>query len=126
MVLKSNFQNPLRTIEKTWFYNPRGLARQYGLKHQLMRYDKGLGLHPPKRRRIIQNTTRKIQWLGMKDDVYKLQHYLNTHIGTINILLAEYQLDLLSLASEQASSNKLDIQSHLRATQDAIDAPLGI
>ncbi|CZR68054.1 uncharacterized protein PAC_17953 [Phialocephala subalpina] len=86
------------------------------------KYDKSLGSHPPKRRRIMQNTTRKIQWLRMKDDVYKLQHYLDTHIGTINILLAEYQLDLLSLASEQASSDKLDIQSHLRATQDAIDA----
>jgi hypothetical protein len=86
------------------------------------KYDKSLGSHPPKRRKIMQNTTRKIQWLGMKDDIYKLQHYLDTHIGTINILLAEYQLDLLSLASEQASSDKLDIQSHLRATQDAIDA----
>jgi hypothetical protein len=40
MVLKSNFQNLPRTIEKTRFYNQRGVAFQYGLKHQLMRYIK--------------------------------------------------------------------------------------
>ncbi|KAH7399797.1 hypothetical protein BKA64DRAFT_707484 [Cadophora sp. MPI-SDFR-AT-0126] len=101
------------------------LACQIPLEQFILKvnkYDKSLGSHPASHGRIIQNTTRKIQWLGMKDDVNKLQHYLNTHIGTINILLAEYQLDLLSLASQQASRDKLDIQSHLRAIQDAIDA----
>jgi hypothetical protein len=85
-------------------------------------YEKSLGSETPKRRKIVKDTTRKILWLGMKADIHKLQHYLNTHIGTINVLLAEFQLEYLNLASEQASSNKQEMQSHLRTIQDAIEA----
>ena len=85
-------------------------------------YEKSLGSGSPKCRRIVKDTTRKILWLGMKADVHKLQHYLNTHVGTINVLLAEFQLEYLNLASAQASSNKQEIQSHLQTIEDAIKA----
>ncbi|KAI9679710.1 MAG: hypothetical protein M1822_007316 [Bathelium mastoideum] len=89
---------------------------------KVKKYEKGLGSESSKRRRIVKDTTRKIQWLGMKADVHRLQHYLNIHIGTINILFAEFQLQYLSLTSEQASSDKQEIQSHLRTIQDAVEA----
>ncbi|KAI9658398.1 MAG: hypothetical protein M1821_002531 [Bathelium mastoideum] len=101
------------------------LACRVPLEHfvsKVKKYEKSLGSESSERRRIVKDTTRKIQWLGMKADVRRLQHDLNTHIGTINMLLAEFQLEYLNMTSEQACSDKQEIQSHLRAIQDAINA----
>lgn len=66
---------------------------------KIERYEKSLGIwggaNP------LRKTADKFRWaFEEKDEMKKLQSYLSIHIGTINILLAEYGLERMNLASE--------------------------
>lgn len=66
----------------------------------------------------IKKTADKLRWaFGEKDEVRKLQSYLNIHIRTINILLAEHGLEMMSLASERGELDQLQIRERLENTK---------
>lgn len=46
-----------------------------------------------------------------KDEIKKLQIYLNVHVGTINILLAEHGLDRIDIASERSERDQLQLRA---------------
>ncbi|PVI07738.1 hypothetical protein DM02DRAFT_580489 [Periconia macrospinosa] len=69
-----------------------------------------------------KSIVRKVHWgLGMKSEVTKLQGYLNLHIATINMLLAEHSLEKMSLAQKRADSDSSQVREMLDAAQDGIE-----
>ena len=71
---------------------------------KIRKHDRSLGVWG--KSSVIKSTADKLRWgLGQKDDVNKLQNYLNIHIGTINILLAEHGLEKMSILSDKSSAN---------------------
>lgn len=86
---------------------------------KIRKYDKSLGLWG--KSGVIKTATDKLKWgFGQKEEVGKLQAYLNIHVGTINILLAEYGLEKMELASDKATSQQLWIQKRLENTRDIV------
>lgn len=82
---------------------------------KIKKYDKSLGL------RSNEGTTKtaaaKLRWsFGQPDRIRKLQSYLNVHVGTINMLLAEHGLEMLHLESGRAEADRLHIQKGLEDT----------
>jgi hypothetical protein len=68
----------------------------------------------------------KLKWgFAQKEEVRKLQGYLNVHVGTINILLAEHGLEKMDLASNEATASQLQIQQRLSDTRDIVDSIRG-
>jgi uncharacterized protein YpuA (DUF1002 family) len=60
-------------------------------------------------------------WIyGQKDEIRKLQSYLNVHVGTINILLAEHGLEMMNLASERVEADHMHIRERLDDTRTII------
>lgn len=83
---------------------------------KIEKYDKALGIwggaNP------IKKTAGKLRWaFGEKDEIKKLQSYLNIHIGTINILLAEHGLEKMNLAFEKGELDQLHIRERLENTK---------
>jgi hypothetical protein len=67
---------------------------------------------------ILNRTKDKLKWaLGHEDEIRKLQSYLNIHIGTINILLAEYGLEKMDIASDRISQDNFHIRERLEDTK---------
>jgi hypothetical protein len=86
---------------------------------KIQKYDKALGIwggaNP------IKKAAVKLRWaFGEKDEIKKLQSYLNIHIGTINILLAEHGLEMMNLASEKGELDQLHIRERLVNTKSLI------
>ena len=48
--------------------------------------------------------------MGKKNEADRLRHYLNVHIGTINMLMLQHGLEKLDVASEQSEKNQEDIK----------------
>ena len=70
---------------------------------------------------FIKSTADKLRWgFGQKEEVRKLQSYLNIHVGTINILLAEHGLEKMGLTSDKAAAHQLHIQERLEDTRGII------
>ncbi|TVY87151.1 hypothetical protein LAWI1_G007091 [Lachnellula willkommii] len=83
---------------------------------KIEKYDKALGIwggaNP------IKKTADKLRWaFGEKDEIKKLQNYLNIHVGTINILLAEHGLEMMNIASEKGELDQLHIRERLDNTK---------
>ncbi|PVH98837.1 hypothetical protein DM02DRAFT_680954 [Periconia macrospinosa] len=71
---------------------------------------------------VMNNTAKKLGWgLGRKEEVRKLQAYLNIHIGTINILLAEHGLAKMELASDKATADHLQVKDILESTRGIVE-----
>ncbi|KAI9666616.1 MAG: hypothetical protein M1821_004552 [Bathelium mastoideum] len=86
---------------------------------KIRKYDTSLGVWG--KDGIIKSTAGKLRWgLSERDEVCKLQSYLNIHIGTINILLAEHGLEKMDVASDKASADQLDIRESLDNTHDMV------
>jgi hypothetical protein len=80
------------------------------------KYDKSLGLWA--KESAIKSTVDKLRWtFRQRDGLSDLQTYLEIHVGTINILLAEYGLEKL----DRISSNLLDIEERLEDTRAIVD-----
>lgn len=80
------------------------------------KYDKAFGVwggaNP------IKKTADKSRWaFGEKGEIKKLQNYLNIHVGTINILLAEHGLEMMNIASEKGELDQLHIRERLENTK---------
>ena len=87
---------------------------------KIRKYDKSLGVWG--KDGVIKSTADKLRWgFGQKEEIRKLQSYLNIHIGTINILLAEHGLEKMDLASDQAAAQQLHIRERLENTREIIN-----
>ncbi|OBT40995.1 hypothetical protein VE00_08259 [Pseudogymnoascus sp. WSF 3629] len=80
---------------------------------KIQKYDRALGIWGGEAN-LVKNTADKLRWaFREKDEINKLQSYLNIHIGTINILLAEHGLERMNLASEKGELDQLHIRERL-------------
>ena len=87
---------------------------------KIQKYDTSLGIW--RKDGAIKSTINKLRWgFSRKEEVVKLQSYINIHIGTINILLAEHGLERLTLATDETTANRLDIRERLDETHGIID-----
>lgn len=65
---------------------------------------------------------RKIQWeFTMKAEVQRLQSYLNLHVSTINMLLAEYGLETMELESTASRETHDKLRDMIDCTQKSIE-----
>jgi hypothetical protein len=80
---------------------------------KIRKYERSLGVRSD--RNVFTTTTNKLAWsFGKKDEIRKLQSYLNVHVGTINILLTEYGLEKIDIAADKADTKNVDIRDSLR------------
>jgi hypothetical protein len=87
---------------------------------KIQKYDKALGVWGGESN-AVKNTADKLRWaFKEKDEIKKLQSYLNIHIGTINILLAEHGLEMMNLATEKGELDQLHIRERLEDTQSIV------
>jgi len=83
---------------------------------KIKKYDKALGMWGGAN--TFKKTADKVRWaFGEKDEIKNLQSYLNIHIGTINILLAEHGLEKMNLAFEKGELDQLHIRERLDNTR---------
>ena len=67
---------------------------------KLKRYDKSLGVWG--KPGAWKETRGKVRWaLGRQKEVHKLQSYLNVQVGTINMRLSEYNLEMMIRLAEK-------------------------
>ena len=86
---------------------------------KIQKYDTSLGIW--RKDGAVKNTLNKLRWgFVEKEEVSKLQSYINIHIGTINILLAEHGLEKLTLATDRVTADQLGIRERLSETHDII------
>jgi DNA repair exonuclease SbcCD ATPase subunit len=70
---------------------------------------------------LFKGAVDKVRWgLGQKEEVRKLQSYLNVHVGTINILLAEFGLEKMDIALNQADKQYSQVKETLNSTRSMI------
>ncbi|KAF2489919.1 hypothetical protein BU16DRAFT_597520 [Lophium mytilinum] len=83
---------------------------------KIRKYENGLGIWG--KRGGIGLAKNKLQWtFGHKEEIHKLQSYLNVHVGTINILLAEHGLEKMDIASGKFEADTLHIRERLESTR---------
>ncbi|KAF2800861.1 hypothetical protein K505DRAFT_227706 [Melanomma pulvis-pyrius CBS 109.77] len=79
------------------------------------KYEKSLGIW--NKVHIVKSTTNKLGWtFKQKDEIKRLQTYLNVHIGTINILLTEYGLEKMDMADRRAEADCARVRNQLQDT----------
>ncbi|KAF2195563.1 hypothetical protein K469DRAFT_722762 [Zopfia rhizophila CBS 207.26] len=99
------------------------LSCQYPLNDFLAgirRYDKTLGLWA--KERPTSTALNKLKWtFRHQNRVSHLQTYLKIHVGTINILLAEYGLEKLDRVSNNCEASQLRLEQSIEATRSTVD-----
>ncbi|KAI1207866.1 uncharacterized protein F4807DRAFT_168689 [Annulohypoxylon truncatum] len=86
---------------------------------RIRKYDRSLGIQS--RPNPVKGVIDKITFpLTSRDEVQKLQAYLSVHIGTINILLAEYGLESMQLATETTESSQIKMKTWLENTDSLL------
>jgi hypothetical protein len=74
-----------------------------------------LGLYS--RSNTIRTVADKLRWtFGLGDEIKRLQTYLNVHIGTINIPLAEHGFARMDVSDENAAANAQSVRDRLDNT----------
>lgn len=87
---------------------------------KIKRYDNSLGVWSTTGR--MKSAAEKLKWTcTQKDEIRKLQTYLNVHVGTINILLAEHGLERMDIAIERSDRDQLQVRERLDDTREIID-----
>jgi hypothetical protein len=87
---------------------------------KIKKYNKSLGVWG--KEGVIKGTADKLRWtLGRKGEVAKLQCYLNIHVGTINMLLAEHGIEMLDMTSAKREANDLSIHERLEDSRRVIE-----
>lgn len=87
---------------------------------KIKKYDNVLGVSS--KAGMIKSAADKLIWAyTQRDEIRKLQAYLNVHFGTINILLAEHGLERMDIASERSGRDQLQVRDRLEDTRKVID-----
>lgn len=86
---------------------------------RVKKYDRDLGI--PSNGNSLKSNITKIRWrFSQQDEAKRLQNYLNVHIGTINMLLIEHNLDKMNLASQKADEDRWYIKDRLEYTRSIL------
>ncbi|KAL9087897.1 MAG: hypothetical protein Q9165_006459 [Trypethelium subeluteriae] len=86
---------------------------------KIWKYDKSLGIRGINS--AIKSTADKLKWeFGQKEEIHKLQSYLNIHVGTINIMLAEHGFEKIDLMSDKAAADRLHVWERLENIRGVI------
>lgn len=88
---------------------------------EIQKYENALGVKSRESDRTVKRIVRRVGWaFNKKDEVRKLQNYLNIHIGTINIMLLQHGLEGLDVASNRCDASQQDIQKNLEKTTSLV------
>jgi hypothetical protein len=83
------------------------------------KFDKSLGVWS--KEGTIKTAVDKLRFgFGHKEEIRKLQNYLNIHVGIINLTLAEYGLEKMDIATGEATAERLHIRERLEDTRSMI------
>jgi hypothetical protein len=83
-------------------------------------FEEGLGPHGDKTKWAAITST--LEWsFGHKDDTRRLQTYLNVYIGTINILIAEHNLEFISIAEKTFQAHSSQVRDQFNAIQGDLE-----
>jgi hypothetical protein len=83
------------------------------------KYEKSLG--PWNRAHSAQATVKKIGWtFGAKEDIRRMQRYLNIHVGTINMLLAQFGHEQMVMNDKNAEARIEQIQEQMDKAQSIL------
>ncbi|KAJ6032237.1 hypothetical protein N7540_002969 [Penicillium herquei] len=89
---------------------------------KIQRYNRSLDVWAKNETNAIKGTLDKVRWaFGQKDEIQKLQSYMNVHVATINMLLAEYGLEKINLVSDKAEAAHQDIERRLEDTRGLLE-----
>jgi hypothetical protein len=78
-------------------------------------------LSPWNQFRTGKTVADKLRWtFGEKDDIRRLQTYLNVHVGTINILLMEHGLERMDIYEKRAEEDASQIRQQLDDANTAL------
>lgn len=62
----------------------------------------------------MRGASEKLKWaFGKKEGLVKLQNYLNVHVGTISLLMAEYGIEVLEVAVDRFDEHHVAVQERL-------------
>jgi ElaB/YqjD/DUF883 family membrane-anchored ribosome-binding protein len=87
---------------------------------KIKKYDNALGVWS--KAGTIRSAADKLKWAyTQKDEIRKLQTYLNVLVGTVNILLAEHGLERVDIASEKSERDHLQVRDRLEDTRKVIE-----
>jgi hypothetical protein len=115
--LGKSSQTSLESIKYAAYSCRRPLEQFLG---KIKKYEKSLGVWS--QRSSLKSATDKLRWaFGEKDEIRKLQSYLNVHVGTINILLAEHGLETMDIDSKKAEADQLHVRARFDDTRKVID-----
>ena len=63
----------------------------------------------------------KVRFMATQsDEIRKMQSYLSVHVGTLNILLAEYGLETMNLVQEKTAADQVDIKQRIETTKGVL------
>jgi len=83
---------------------------------KMEKYDSSLGIKA--RMGMLRKAARKVRWsLGPSGDIKQLRMYLNTHVGTINMLLAQYGLEQMNSTGVKSEENFMQVSRKLDKSQ---------
>jgi hypothetical protein len=86
---------------------------------QIRAYELSLGIRHDAN--VLKSTAHKLSWsFGKKDRVRRLQSYLSVHVGTINMLLTEYGLEKMDLATDRAELDGSQLREKLDSTRGVL------
>ncbi|KAF1357596.1 hypothetical protein EJ07DRAFT_128187 [Lizonia empirigonia] len=87
---------------------------------KIRKYETSLG--PWSQSSTIKTAATKLRWtFGHNEDVKRLQTYLNVHMGTINMLLAEYGLERMHVNDEKAASTAQQVRIQAENTHSLLE-----
>jgi len=89
---------------------------------KIKKYDKSLGIWS--RSNVVGKAAAdKLRWtFREKEDIKRLQTYLNIHVGTINMQLAELGLERMAMLDKNAEANALQARAQLGNAHSLLDS----
>ena len=98
------------------------ISCRYSLREfseKIKEYDGSLGVRA--KTNMIRKTARKFRWsFGRSEDLGQLQMYLNTHVGTINMLLEQYGLEQMTSFGMKVDEGFSEVNRKLDESQAII------
>lgn len=86
----------------------------------MQKYEASLGIWG--RVNVGKAAADKISWtFKEKEEIQRLQTYLDIHIGTINMMLAGEGLERMNLYESKAKENALEVRESLNSAHATID-----
>ena len=83
---------------------------------KMKEYDSSLGIKS--RMDMMRKAARKVRWsFGLSGDIKQLRMYLDTHVSTINMLLAQYGLEQMNSASVKSEEKFMQVSRKLDKNQ---------